>query len=99
MLVSINQTLRTLLLKIHHGHLHFLVNAFFCFTVVIHFLPATLKTLKKRGFFPVCAKHRKGNTQCAKCNIKGLEKGGRTIFCLDCNEIIRKEMEDALSLS
>ena len=34
---------------------------------------------------------------CARCKVKGLEKGGRTIFCLDCNELFRKEVEDALS--
>ena len=47
-----------------------------------------------------CAKHGKGNTRCAKCNIKGLEEGGATTFCLDCNdEIFWKEMEYALSRS
>ena len=38
---------------------------------------------------PYCKKHRDRNTRCRRCNVKGIEKGGRTIFCSNCNEIIR----------
>ena len=47
-----------------------------------------------------CKKHHgKRDTQCARCNIKGLEEGGDKIFCLDCKKKFRKEMEEAFSLS
>ena len=42
-----------------------------------------------------CAKHRKRETRCARCNVKGLEGGAKT-FCLECKESSQKEMEDAL---
>ena len=45
-----------------------------------------------------CQKHRFITSRCRRCSVKALE-GGAEIFCLDCKEKFRKEMEEALSLS